>query len=221
MLAPRSKLPARLCILPRRGSGSPLPPFRIENGELVITSQQLPSPILHQGAEWNHGAAILTGQMMPATQLQYGQYEWEAMMPSRRGGWPALWLLPTNGCLLEIDVYEGFGYNPGFDLSRDYAANIHGGAKGERTFTALMWVDARRVYGLADFDTSYHRFAVDIAPDLITWFVDDKEVYQTVNPFGDTTWFPLMNVAVKHEGDYGGGRGDMRVRSFEVRRATE
>ena len=82
-----------------------------------------------------------------------------------------------------------------------------------------MQVNAASVYGINGFDTSYHRFAVDIATDFITWFVDGKEVYQTVNPFRGTTWFPLMNVAVKHQGDYVGGTSEMRVRSFAVWKA--
>ncbi|WP_196491593.1 glycoside hydrolase family 16 protein [Erythrobacter donghaensis] len=191
-------------------------PFAIENGEVVIRSQQLVSPILHDNQYWYHGAAMLTGQRMPATQLQYGQYEWTAMMPNRRGGWPALWLLPTTGWPPEIDVYEGFGYGGGWNFSKNISGNIHGGANGKRTFTALMQVNAANAYGLSGFDTGYHRFAVDIAPDFITWFVDGKETYQTVNPFKGTTWFPLMNVAVKHQGDYVGGTAEMRVRGFQV-----
>lgn len=200
---------------------SPLPPFAIENNEIVIRSQQLISPIFHDNKYWYHGAAILTGQRMPSTQVQYGQYEWTAMMPNRRGGWPAFWLLPTSGAWPpEIDVYEGFGYSTGWNFSRQIAANIHGGANGTRTFTALMQVDAANVYSMSGFDTSYHRYAVDIAPDFITWFVDGKETYQTVNPFRGTTWYPLMNVAVKHSGDYVGGTGEMRVKSFAAWKAT-
>jgi beta-glucanase (GH16 family) len=167
---------------------------------------------------WKHGAAVLTGQRMPATQIQFGQYEWTAMMPNRRGGWPALWLLPAGGGWPpEIDVYEGFGYSSGWNFSRNISGNIHGGASGSRTFTALMQVNAASAYGLSGFDTGYHRFAVDIAPDFITWFVDGKETYQTVNPFRGTTWYPLMNVAVKHgTADYIGGTAEMRVRSFAV-----
>lgn len=195
---------------------SPLPPFAIENGEVVIRSQQLISLISHNGTFWRHGAAVLTGQRTPATQIQYGQYEWTAMMPNRRGGWPALWLLPTSGWPPEIDVYEGFGYSSGWKFDRNISANIHGGTAGRRTFTAGMQVDAAETYALSGFDTSYHRYAVDIAPDFITWFVDGKETYQTVNPFKGITWFPLMNVAVKHQGDYVGGTAEMRVRSFQV-----
>lgn len=199
---------------------SSLPPFAVQNGEVIIRSQQLLSPILHGGNYWNHGAAILTGQKMPTTQLQYGQYEWQAMMPNRRGGWPALWLLPTTGWPPEIDVYEGFGYSPDWNFSRDFAGNIHGGADGVRKFTAMMRVDTERAYGISGFDTAYHKFGVDIAADYITWFVDGKEVYQAVNPFRGTTWFPLMNVAVKHNGDYAGGTSEMRVRSFSVWNAS-
>ena len=195
-----------------------LPPFAIENGEVVIRSQQLVSPIYHDSKYWYHGAAILTGQRMPATQIQYGQYEWTAMMPNRRGGWPAFWLLPASGAWPpEIDVYEGFGYSSGWNFNRNISGNIHGGANGQRTFTALMQVNAQTAYGLSGFDTGYHRFAVDIAPDFITWFVDGKETYQTVNPFRGITWFPLMNVAVKHgTAEYTGGTGEMRVKSFGV-----
>jgi len=196
---------------------SPLPPFSIENGEVVIRSQQLLSPIFYNNQYWYHGAAILTGQRMPATQLQYGQYEWEAMMPNRRGSWPAFWLLPVSGAWPpEIDVYEGFGYSSGWNFTRNISSNIHGGSNGTRTFTALMQVNAANAYGLSGFDTGYHRYAVDIQPDYITWFVDGKETYQTVNPFKGTAWYPLMNVAVKQSGDYVGGTAEMRVRSFAV-----
>lgn len=198
---------------------APLPPIAVEQGELVLRSQQLVAMISHDGTLWRHGAAVLTGEKMPATQLRYGQYEWEALMPDRRGGWPALWLLPTTGWPPEIDVYEGFGYASDWNFANDISANIHGGTKGQRSFTAPMRINSKRAYGLSGYERSYHRFAVDIAPDFITWFVDGKEVYQTVNPFRGTTWFPLMNVAVKHQGDYVGGSGTMRVRSFRVWRA--
>ncbi|MFM7402749.1 MAG: family 16 glycosylhydrolase [Erythrobacter sp.] len=192
------------------------PPFSIEKGEMVIRSQQLLSPILHDGCYWYHGAAMLTGQKMPATQIRYGQYEWSAKMPNRRGAWPALWLGATKGWPPEIDVYEGFGYNSWWNFGTHYAANIHGGSGGNRTFTALMQINIDSIYEIKGIDTGYHRFAVDIAPDYITWFIDGREVYQTVNAFKGTTWYPLMNVAVKHQGTYSGGFSEMRVRSFKV-----
>lgn len=195
---------------------SPRPPIAVERGALVLRSQQLTSAIPYDGTNWWHGAAVLTGEKMPATQIRYGQYQWEAVMPNRRGAWPALWLLPTAGWPPEIDVYEGFGDSPDFNFERHISSNLHGGAQGKRSFVVPMRMDAQSAYGIGGFDNAYHRFAVDIAPDFITWFVDDQEVFQAANPFRDTTWFPLMTVAVKHKGDYRGGSGEMRIRSIRV-----
>lgn len=200
----------------RAEQGVPRPPIAVEGGALVLRSQQLASPIRYEGELWRHGAAVLTGEKMPATHLGYGQIEWEAQMPDRRGSWPALWLLPRSGWPPEIDVYEGFGDSRDWDFARDISANLHGGRGGKRSFTVPLRISAQRFYGIGGFADGYHRFAVDIAPDFITWFVDGQEVYQAVNPFQGVTWFPLMTVAVKRKGDYEGGRGEMRVRSLRV-----
>ncbi len=200
------------------------PPIAVEGGVLVLRSQPLARPIAWEGQSLPHGAAVLTGARMPATHLTYGQIVWEAQMPDRRGSWPALWLLPVSGAWPpEIDVYEGFGNAPDWDFGRFISANLHGGSRNKRTFTVPMRIDAERFYGLSGFASGYHRYGVDIAPDLITWFVDGKEVYQAVNPFPGTRWFPLMNVAVKHEGKgaYAGGSGAMRVRSMWIWRSGE
>lgn len=197
------------------------PPIAVENGALLLRSQQLASGIEYDGTIWKHGASVLTGEKMAATHIRYGQYEWEATMPNRRGAWPALWLLPTNGWPPEIDIYEGFGYSPDFDFARHISGNLHGGSKGKRRFVVPMRMDAKGAYGIDGFDSSFHRFAVDIAPDFITWFVDGDEVFQAVNPFSGTMWFPLMTVAVKHKGDYRGGTGAMRVRAFAVWQASD
>ena len=200
---------------------SPQPPIAIEGGALVLRSQQLRLPISYEGKAYRHGAAVLTGERMTLTHVTYGQYEWEAQMPDRRGSWPALWLLPVSGWPPEIDVYEGFGDSPGWNFSRYISANLHGRSKGKRSFTAPLRIDAGRFYGLTGFASGTHRFGVDIAPNFITWFVDGIEVYQAVNPFRGTTWFPLMNVAVKQDGDYAGGSGVMRVRAMRVWRRPE
>ena len=200
---------------------APQRPIAIEGGALVLRSQQLRTAITYEGKAYRHGAAALTGKRMSATHVTYGQYEWEAQMPDRRGSWPALWLLPVNGWPPEIDVYEGFGNAPDWDFARHISANLHGGRKGQRSFTAPLRIDAGRFYGLTGFASGTHRFGVDIAPDFITWFVDGIEVYQAVNPFRGTVWFPLMNVAVKQDGDYAGGSGAMRVRALRVWRRPE
>lgn len=196
-------------------------PVAAEGGALVLRSQQLARGFAHEGTMWRHGAAVLTGERIEASQIAYGQYEWEAQMPDRRGAWPALWLLPARGGWPpEIDVYEGFGQSPDWDFARDISANLHGGPPGKRRFTVPMRIDAQRFHGLGGFARGWHRYAVDIAPDYVTWFVDGVEVYQSVNPFAGTLWFPVMTVAVKHQGEYAGGSGAMRVRGLRVWRSA-
>lgn len=191
-------------------------PFRIENGELVLHSQELKSLIMYDGTYWEYGAAALTGLRMPETHVRYGQYEWVARMPNRKGAWPALWLLGVNGWPPEIDVYEGFGYSGDWNFATDISANIHGGPRNNGTFDRPLRLNAAAAYKLSGFDTAYHSYAVDVQKDYITWFVDGIEVYQAVNPFHEEDWYPIMNVAVKTTAPYTEGSGDMRVRSFRV-----
>src|SRR3546814_683667 len=151
---------------------------------------------------WKYGAAILTGRRIAETRVRYGQYEWVARMPNRRGSWPALWLLGVNGWPPEIDVYEGFGYSKDWNFTTDISANIHGGPRNRRMFVRPMRLRAPAVYKLSGFDTGYHSYAVDIQKDYITWFVDGLEVYQAVNPFHEEDWYPLIQMAVKTEAPY-------------------
>jgi len=192
------------------------PSIEASGGTVVLRSQSLDEPIAHDGRLWRHGAAVLSAEKLRKAHLRFGKLEWVARMPNREGSWPALWLLPRRGWPPEIDVYEGFGYSPDWEASTDISANIHGGAGGKRRFTRLMRLDGKAVYDIEGLDTGFHRYAVDIRPDTITWFIDGKETYQVLNPFAGTMWFPLMTVAVKQEGEYGDGSGEMEIRSFKL-----
>ena len=190
-------------------------PVRVENSRLVLHSQRLAKPIKHDGADWRYGASVLTGLRMPETHVSRGQYEWIARVGDRPGSWPALWLVGVNGWPPEIDVYEGFGYQSSWDFNTDISANLHGGPRGKRAFDRLMHTNGVRSYNLLPIARADHRFAVDIQEDFITWFVDGLEVYQARNPF-DEAFYPIMNVAVKTNGRYDDGSGDLEVSGFRV-----
>ncbi|UUL82397.1 glycoside hydrolase family 16 protein [Sphingomonas qomolangmaensis] len=198
-------------------------PFRIENGQLVIRSQRLSSPIYYAGlgngtgkGTYMYGSAILTGAKNPETHIRHGQIEWQAKMPDRRGSWPALWLVSTKGWPPEIDVYEGFNYNNSFDPVQMASGTIHGGPSGKRNYARGYSENVVSTYGIAPtLTTDFHSFAVDIQPDYITWFIDGVEVFQATNKF-NAEFYPLMNVAVKTNTAYQAGSGDMVVRSFKV-----
>jgi hypothetical protein len=191
-------------------------PLRYTDDGLVFHTQKLAAPITYGGVAYNYGSVVLSGHNTPATQIGYGQYEWVAKMPTRRGSWPAFWLISTSGWPPEIDVYEGFGYQSYWDFDRHISATIHGGSGGWRTFQRGTNIQAEQAYGLTGFAQGYHRYAVDIGPEYITWFVDGLETYQSVNPFKGHRWYPIMDVAVKTTGNYNDGSGDMTVKSFRA-----
>ncbi|BAV64018.1 glycoside hydrolase family 16 protein [Sphingobium cloacae] len=194
-------------------------PVYWSNKGLVLHSQKLKTPIYHEGRSWHYGASVLDGRHYLATQIGYGQYEWEAKMPDRRGAWPAFWLISTSGWPPEIDVYEGFGQQSYWDFDRHVAHTIHGGANVARTFQRGMVIQTDQAYGWSGYSQDFHRFAIDIQRDYITWFIDGKESYQSVNPFRGFRWYPIMDVAVKTGGAYDDGSGDMIIRSLNIHSA--
>ncbi|WP_257557685.1 family 16 glycosylhydrolase [Sphingobium sp. CFD-2] len=191
-------------------------PLRYTDDGLVMHTQKLKQPIAWDGVPYDYGAVVLSGHNTRPVQIGYGQYEFTAKMPNRRGSWPAFWLISTAGWPPEIDIYEGFGFESWWDFDRYTANTLHGGANITRTFQQGVFMNTEEVYGIGGFTTGFHSFAVDIQPDYITWFIDGKETYQAVNPFAGFRWYPIMNVAVKTTGDYADGAGDMIVRDIKV-----
>lgn len=183
---------------------------------LVLHSQKLKTPISYGGQTCYYGSTVLDGRNFLATQIGYGQYEWEAKMPSRRGSWPAFWLVSTSGWPPEIDIYEGFGYQSFWDFDRHVAHTIHVGANSTRYDARGVTIQTQQAYGLSGYSQGFHRFAVDIQRDYITWFVDGVETYQSVNPFQGFRFYPIMDVAVKTSGAYDDGSGDMIIKSFKI-----
>jgi hypothetical protein len=183
---------------------------------LVLHTQKLKAPIYYEGRNWYYGSSVLDGRNFLASQIGYGQYEWEARMPSRRGSWPAFWLISTSGWPPEIDIYEGFGYQSYWDFDRNISHTIHVGGNSTRYEARGVTIQSQQAYGLSGYTQDFHRFAVDIQRDYITWFVDGVETYQSVNPFRGHRWYPIMDVAVKTSGAYDDGSGDMVIRSLRI-----
>ncbi|AEG50804.1 glycoside hydrolase family 16 [Sphingobium chlorophenolicum L-1] len=191
-------------------------PLRYTDEGLIMHTQKLREPISWDGVPYHYGAIVLSGHNTRPVQIGYGQYEFTAKMPTRRGSWPAFWLISTAGWPPEIDIYEGFGFESWWDFDRYTANTLHGGANITRTFQQGVFMNTDEIYGIGGFTTGFHSFAVDIQPDYITWFIDGQETYQAVNPFAGFRWYPIMNVAVKTTGDYADGTGDMIVKDVKI-----
>ncbi|MCV0382011.1 MAG: family 16 glycosylhydrolase [Erythrobacter sp.] len=198
--------------------------FARSGNALVLKSFRLASP-LRVGTpvtEYPFIAGILSGHNTSAAQFRYGTVEWVATMSNRSGSWPALWLAAKSGWPPEIDVYEGFGYNPSWRFPRQLSTNLHGGRSNQRMFTRSASTMSMDMFGLDNtLDSAPHTFAVTVSPEWITMFVDGKETMQYANPFRGVTWYPLTGLAVKAAPDdpYDQGKGTMEIHSLRIWRA--
>jgi beta-glucanase (GH16 family) len=168
-------------------------------GHLVITARK-DNPANYQC--W-YGTCQYTSARLntAATFTQaYGHFETRMKLPRGQGMWPAFWMLgndigsvgwPTSG---EIDIMENVGYEPGA-----VHGTIHGpGYSGSGGIGAGYTLP-----GGQSFADGFHTFAVDWAPNSITWSVDGN-AYETRTPADlngnrwvfDHPFYLLMNLAV-------------------------
>ncbi|MGV9268297.1 ricin-type beta-trefoil lectin domain protein [Kitasatospora sp. NPDC003701] len=168
-------------------------------GHLVITARR-DNPANYQcwygTCQYTSARLNTSGRFAQA----YGHVETRMKVPRGQGMWPAFWMLgndigqvgwPNSG---EIDVMENVGFEPG-----TVHGTIHGpGYSGSGGIGAGYSLPAGQA-----FADAFHTFAVDWAPDSITWSVDGT-VYQRRTPadLGGRSWafnkpfFLILNLAV-------------------------
>ncbi|MEU8933984.1 family 16 glycosylhydrolase [Streptomyces sp. NPDC048409] len=168
-------------------------------GHLVITAKK-ENPANYQC--W-YGTCQYTSARLNTSgkfSAQYGHVEARMKIPRGQGMWPAFWMLgtdigqvgwPNSG---EIDVMENVGFEP---------STVHGTIHGPG-YSGSAGIGAG--YTLPNgqaFADGFHTFAVDWAPNSITWSVDGI-AYETRTPadVGGNTWafnkpfFLILNLAV-------------------------
>ncbi len=165
-------------------------------GHLVITARR-ENPANYQcwyGACQYTSARLNTSGKFTA---QYGHVEARMKIPRGQGMWPAFWMLgtpvnwPDSG---EIDIMENVGFEP---------STVHGTLHGPGYSGAGGIGAGYTLPGGQAFADAFHTFAVDWAPDSITWTVDGN-VYQRRTPadLGGRQWvfnrpyFLILNLAV-------------------------
>ncbi|RDV13011.1 glycoside hydrolase family 16 protein [Pontibacter diazotrophicus] len=138
----------------------------------------------------------------------YGRFEIKAKLPTGRGTWPALWMLPTDWAYGgwpksgEIDIMEHVGY----DQNRVHIT-VHTEAynHGKNTQKGKSKI-------IETASTAFHLYRVDWTPYAIRGYIDDQPVFEFINegkgfeewPF-DKKFHFLMNIAVG--GNWGGAEG--------------
>ncbi|WSZ86250.1 glycoside hydrolase family 16 protein [Streptomyces sp. NBC_00859] len=168
-------------------------------GHLVITARK-ENPNNYQcwygSCEYTSARLNTSGKFSAA----YGHVEARIKIPKGQGMWPAFWMLgddigqvgwPNSG---EIDVMENVGFEP---------STVHGTIHGPGYSGSAGIGAGYTLPGGQAFSDDFHTFAVDWAPDSITWSVDGT-VYQTRTPadVGGNQWvfnkpfFLILNLAV-------------------------
>ncbi|GAB1340517.1 hypothetical protein ACE1SV_71070 [Streptomyces sp. E-15] len=166
-------------------------------GHLVITARE-ENPSGYQC--WYGSCEYTSARLNTAGKFsaKYGHVEARMKIPRGQGMWPAFWMLGTSGGGWpdsgEVDVMENVGKNP----SAVYGT-IHGpGYSGSGGIG-----DSYSLPGGGAFADAFHTYAIDWAPDSISWSVDGK-VYQRRTPddLGGKNWvfnapfFLILNLAV-------------------------
>ncbi len=140
----------------------------VAGGNMVITSTNQPSgnKDYRSGrvhSDWTH---------------QYGRWEVRADLPTSRGMWPAIWLLPdttrynwpSQG---EIDIMENRGHQP-----RQTSSAYHYGTSNPYNHQYVSSEQTTARFGQpVDYHSGFHTYAVDWDDTKIRFYVDDVNYY--------------------------------------------
>jgi len=173
---------------------------RVEDGHLVIEARKEPA-----GARAYTSARLVTRGRADWT---YGRFEIRARLPSGRGTWPALWMLPTGNAYGgwpasgEIDIMEHVGFAPD---------SVHGSVH-TAAYNHIRRTQSTARIAVPDAERAFHVYAVEWTPARIDFFVDGTRYHSFANehtgpeawPF-DRPFHLILNVAVG--GMWGGMRG--------------
>jgi beta-glucanase (GH16 family) len=115
----------------------------------------------------------------------YGRFEIRCRIPAGRGLRPGFVLLPVPlGPLPEIDVFEAIGNPP----SKVYFANHWGTEQTERSFGDS--------FTGPDLSNGFHTLAIEWDREKITWFIDGKERFQSVDGIPRQPMYLSVDLAV-------------------------
>lgn len=114
--------------------------------------------------------------------FMYGRIEASAKVPTGKGLWPAIWMMPLNEDVYgqwpkcgEIDIMEVLGDN----VEKAYGTLHWGSPHAEKQGTVTKT-------GANSFANEFHTYAVEWEPGQIEWFIDG-ESYLVVND-----WFTAV-----------------------------
>ncbi|CAM4093924.1 carbohydrate binding domain-containing protein [Mesobacillus thioparans] len=176
----------------------------IDDGKLVIKAKK--EQVTDQFGTYDYTSAKLKTKGLFSK--KYGRYEIKAKLPTGKGLWPAIWMLPEDdkygawAASGEIDIMESWGSRP-----NTVAGTIHYGEGWPNNKYTGKEFELPKNRGI----DKWHTYALEWEPGELRWYVDG-ELYQTQNkwyskgtdnaanfsypaPF-DQEFYLVMNLAV-------------------------
>jgi beta-glucanase (GH16 family) len=170
---------------------------RVENGNLIIEAHKEP----FERAQYS------SGSLRSKADWKYGRIEVRAKIPTGRGMWPAIWMLPSDRsdrwpACGEIDIMENVGFDPDTILGTVHTKSYNhtiGTQKGDK-------IKAEKPY------EGFHVYAIEWDEEKIDFYFDDTKYFTFKNegtgknewPF-DKPFHVKLNIAVG--GSWGGMKG--------------
>lgn len=173
---------------------------RVEGGVLKITALKEAMG----GKEYTSARLLTKGK----GDWLYGRFEIRAKLPTGRGAWPAIWMLPTDWeyggwpASGEIDIMENVGFDPD-----TIVASAH-----TQSYYHSIGTQKNARFACPDSYTDFHVYTLEWEPDEYRMYLDDTLQFTFKNegrgyevwPF-DKRFHLLLNLAIG--GDWGGIQG--------------
>lgn len=178
---------------------------RVEDGHLIIEARKEP----WEGREYTSSRLVSRGK----GDWTYGRFEVRAKLPSGRGTWPAIWMLPTGWSYGgwpssgEIDIMEHVGFDADVVHTSVHTQSYNHKINTQKT--ERIKVPTSR--------SQFNVYAVEWTPEEIRGYVNDQHFFtfrneRLTNPAADYRQWPfdkpfhlLLNLAVG--GTWGGQDG--------------
>ena len=140
----------------------------IENGVLIIEARK----------EKRGNCSYSSARMLTRNVVDwlYCKIEVRAKLPSGKGTWPAIWMLPTDFAYGdwpasgEIDIMEHVGYDPDVIVQSIHTKKTHGGSASNHSAA---------VPGARE---EFHTYGMEWLPDRIIFSIDGAETYVYEKP---------------------------------------
>jgi len=170
----------------------------VKNGSLFITARKT------EEGKYTSARLVTKGK----GDWLYGRVEVRAKLPSGRGIWPAIWMLPTDWAYGgwpasgEIDIMEHVGYNPD-----SIFMTVH-----TTLFNHMINTQKSAGFVVTDPYNTFHEYAIGWEKEKIDFFMDGQLRFSFPRSGKDPAGWPfdkpfhlLLNIAVG--GGWGGKQG--------------